>query len=180
VQIEEKKEEKTTDQVVVEEKIEEPKEEPKEEIKIQIFEEIIEEKIDEGKSQPFLVIFPADRADFTGLSHETVESNYTAIRHAAEFLSKNRKYRVILEGHANPTTPEGGARENERFSLIHLSEQRAFMVLEELGKLGVSYSRMTVLGAGFSKTTVPYNDNENNWKNRKVEFIFITEEGEIK
>jgi outer membrane protein OmpA-like peptidoglycan-associated protein len=183
VVIEQKKEEEIVEQVI-DEKIEEPiYEEPEEEIPDEIIEETIEEdeiKIVQDNDgnlriQVFSIIFRADHADFIGLSDEIIENNYAAIRDVAELLTKYKNYRVIIEGHANPTKPEGPARERERYSLTHLSEQRALKVLEELGALGISYERMTVLGAGFSELLAPYNDYENVWKNRRVEFILIVE-----
>jgi outer membrane protein OmpA-like peptidoglycan-associated protein len=176
---------------IIEEIIEEEIEEPiiVEETEEETIEEIVEEKkeeTDEGikiiqdddgnlRLQVFSIIFRADHADFTGLSDETVENNYATIRRVAELLDRYKDYRIIIEGHANPTTPEGPARERERYSLTRLSEQRALKVLEELGNMGISYARMNVLGAGFSKTIAPYNDYENVWKNRRVEFILIME-----
>ena len=194
-----------TENKIIDERFEEAEEETADQIIDEVTDEIIEdteeafeevEKIDESgvdggdiklvrdndgnlRLQVFSIIFRADHADFTGLNDETVENNYATIRRVALLLDKYKDYRIIIEGHANPTTPEGRAREKERYSLIHISEQRALKVLEELGKLGVSYGRMTVLGAGFSKTLVPYNDYENNWKNRRVEFILLTEKGGI-
>jgi len=162
-------------------------EEPEEEIIIEIAEENPEEiteepgdvKIaqDSGDLRPpsASVVFRANHADFTGLSDETLQNNYETIRRVAEFLNKHKDYMIVIEGHANPTTPEGRARERERHTLIRLSEKRALKVMEELGKLGVSYTRMTVSGEGSAKTVAPYNDKTDNWKNRRVEFIFITE-----
>jgi outer membrane protein OmpA-like peptidoglycan-associated protein len=185
--IEQKKEEEIIEQIIDEEKIEEPiYEESEEEIPDEIIEETIEEiEEDEIKIvqdndgnlriQVFSIIFRADHADFNGLSDEIIENNYAAIKRVAELLTKYKNYRVIIEGHANPTKPEGPAREQERYSLTRLSEQRALKVLEELVALGVSYDRMTVLGAGFSGIIAPYNDYENVWKNRRVEFILIVE-----
>jgi len=169
--INEKTEEETTKEVT--EEITEETEEIIEKIDDSI--KIVQDNDGNYRLQVFSIIFRADRADFTGLDDETTENNYTTIRRVAELLNKYRNYRIIIEGYANPTTPEGPAREQERYSLIHLSELRALKVLEELGKLGVSYSRMTVSGAGFSQTIVPYNDYENNWKNRRVEFILLME-----
>jgi len=164
---------------------EEPEEEPiteiAEEVPEAIPEEITEEaddiKIvqDSNLRLPSYVVFRANYADFTGLSDEIVQNNYEIIRRVAEMLNEHKDYMIVIEGHANPTTPEGRARERERYKLIRLSQQRALKVLEELGKLGVSYRRMTISGEGSAKTVVPYNDKTDNWKNRRVEFILITE-----
>jgi len=130
---------------------------------------------DNLRLQMFSIMFRNNQADFTGLSDETVKNNYETIKHVAEFLNKYKNYRIIIEGHANPTTPEGSARDRERNTIDRLSEQRALKVMEILGEFGVSSDRMSVSGAGFSRTLVPYNDNENNWKNRRVEIILIKE-----
>jgi outer membrane protein OmpA-like peptidoglycan-associated protein len=123
--------------------------------------------------QMFSIIFRNNQADFTGLSEETIKNNYETIRHVAEFLNKYNNYRIIIEGHANPTTAEGRAREQEKDFLIRMSEKRAEKVMEILKVYGVDPGRMSVVGAGFSKTLAPYNDRENNWKNRRVEIILI-------
>ena len=136
---------------------------------------IIKDDDDNLRLQVFSIMFRNNQADFAGLSDETVKSNYETLRHVAEFLSKYKNYRIIIEGHANPTTPEGRARDQERNTVIRLSEQRALKVLEIINEFGVSYDRMGVSGAGFSKMLAPYNDNENNWKNRRVEIILIKE-----
>jgi outer membrane protein OmpA-like peptidoglycan-associated protein len=125
--------------------------------------------------QVFSIMFRNNQADFTGLSEEIVKKNYEAIRHVAEFLNKYKNYRIIIEGHANPTKAEGRAREQEKDMLISMSELRAKKVMEILKEYGVDSGRMSVVGAGFSKTLAPYNDRENNWKNRRVEIILIKE-----
>jgi len=136
---------------------------------------IIKDDDDNLRLQVFSIMFRNNQADFTGLSEETVKSNYETLRHVAEFLNKYQNYRIVIEGHANPTTAEGRAREQERNTVIRLSEQRAFKVMEILAEFGVGPERMGVSGAGFSKMLAPYNDNENNWKNRRVEIILIKE-----
>jgi outer membrane protein OmpA-like peptidoglycan-associated protein len=130
---------------------------------------------DNLRLQMFSIMFRNNQADFTGLNDETVKNNYETIRHVAEFLNKYKNYRIIIEGHANPTTAEGRAREQERNTILRLSEQRAQKVMEILKEFGVSSDRMSVVGAGFSKMLAPYNDTENNWKNRRVEIILIRE-----
>jgi len=203
----EETEEETTIEIAKEENIEESiieesiVEETEEESTIEIAkEEIIVEKITEEinkdefidgikitrdtdgniRLQVSPIVFPANSADFTGLSPETIENNYAVINSVAELLNKHQNYRIIIEGHANPTRAESAIRERERHSLIYLSGQRALKVLQELGNLGVSYSRMNVLEVGSKKTIVPYNDYENNWKNNRVEFILIQEKEGVK
>jgi len=132
---------------------------------------------DEGnlRLQVFSIMFRNNQADFTGLSEEIVKSNHETLKHVADFLNKYKDYKIVIEGHANPTTAEGRAREQEKNTLIHLSERRAHKVMEILREYGVSPGRMSVVGAGFSKMLAPYNDTENNWKNRRVEIILIKE-----
>jgi len=132
---------------------------------------------DEGnlRLQVFSIMFRSNQADFTGLSEEIVNSNYETLKHIADFLNKYKDYKIVIEGHANPTTPEGRAREQEKNALIHMSERRAHKVMEILKEYGVSSGRMKVVGAGFSKMLAPYNDTENAWKNRRVEIILIKE-----
>ena len=117
------------------------------------------------------IVFRANYADFEGLSGEILRSNTRTLDHVAEILQILTDYNVRIEGHANPTTPPGPQRVREEPELMRLSEQRALRVLTELSRLGVAVDRKTVVGLGASKAIYAYNDTENNWKNRRVEFI---------
>ncbi|MCL2212138.1 MAG: OmpA family protein, partial [Treponema sp.] len=151
-----------------------PKEEKKEE---QVLESsngivIIKESENLTRIQVSSIIFRSDNADFDGLSAEILQNNFVTLGRMAQILNMYSGYKVLVEGHANPTTPDkSAAREREQAILQRLSEQRALRIVEELVKLGVDRSRLTYVGAGVTNLAAPWNDAENNWKNRRVEFI---------
>jgi outer membrane protein OmpA-like peptidoglycan-associated protein/flagellar hook assembly protein FlgD len=119
------------------------------------------------------IVFRPNFADFEGLSTDVVDNNTRILRRIAGILNKFRDYKVQVEGHANPTTPPGPARDREEAELKTISENRAKKVVDELVRYGVTRSRLYYIGAGGTRTVVPYDDLDNRWKNRRVEFILI-------
>ncbi|MDR1176556.1 MAG: gliding motility-associated C-terminal domain-containing protein [Treponema sp.] len=135
---------------------------------------------DNLKIQVPSIVFRANAADFDGLPQATVDNNSRIMRRVAEILNKFRDYRVQVEGHANPTTAPGtAARGSEEqggrgvIGLKPLSEDRARAVLDILIRNGVSRSRLSYVGVGGARTVVRFEDRDNWWKNRRVEFILI-------
>jgi flagellar hook assembly protein FlgD len=116
------------------------------------------------------IVFRANEADFIGLPPEVVENNNRILRRIAEILNKFRDYRVQVEGHANPVTRTAS---EERTELQPLSERRARATVDFLAGFGVSRSRLSATGMGGTRPVVPYEDRDNWWKNRRVEFILI-------
>ena len=119
------------------------------------------------------IVFRPNFADFVGLSDDVVENNSRILKRIAGILNKFRDYKVQVEGHANPTTPPGPARDREEAELKTISENRAKKVVDELVRYGVARSRLYYIGVGGTRTLVPYDDLDNRWKNRRVEFILI-------
>ncbi|MCL2764184.1 MAG: OmpA family protein [Treponema sp.] len=119
------------------------------------------------------IIFRPNHADFEGLSREVIDNNMRIIRRLAQILNQFRDYRVQVEGHANPTQPSGPARDREEPELRRISEARARAIVDMLVRSGVSRSRLSAAGAGSSNTIVPFEDRDNWWKNRRVEFYLI-------
>jgi len=93
--------------------------------------------------------------------------NMEVLARIAEILDKYRRYRVIVEGHANPVL----GTQAEKAVLSTLSEQRAETVMNILIDLGVSEDRLGYVGRGGEATLANPRDREENWKNRRVEFI---------
>ena len=54
-----------------------------------------------------------------------------------------------------------------------LSQERADAIRDYLVKKGVSRSSITTEGMGGTKPVVNPKDTDNNWKNRRVEFILV-------
>jgi flagellar hook assembly protein FlgD/outer membrane protein OmpA-like peptidoglycan-associated protein len=118
--------------------------------------------------------FRSDAADFDGLPAEAVATNNRVLGRVAQILNKFRDYKVTVEGHANPTTPPGTARDKEELEeLKPLSEKRAEAVVTILAKNGVARTRLSLTGVGGVRTVASWDDKNNNWKNRRVEFILI-------
>ena len=119
------------------------------------------------------IVFRPNFADFDGLSKEVVDNNTRILRRIAAILNKFRDYKVQVEGHANPTQPVGAARDREQPELKRLSELRAQAVVNQLARYGVARNRLYFIGVGGERTIVPFEDRDNWWKNRRVEFILI-------
>jgi flagellar hook assembly protein FlgD len=126
------------------------------------------------------IIFRANGADFGRLVQNTVDNNNRILRRIAEILNKFRDYKVTVEGHANPTTPPNTqARRTEEaggpgvIGLQPLSEDRARATVDFLVGFGVSRGRLSSIGMGGTRTVVSFEDRDNWWKNRRVEFILI-------
>jgi flagellar hook assembly protein FlgD/flagellar motor protein MotB len=116
------------------------------------------------------ITFRAYYADFIGIPKERLDNNIRVLRRVAEILNRFRDYRITVEGHANPVL--GTARE-ETEALMPLSLARAQFVIEQLGGYGVNRSRLSPAGRGGSKNVANPQDQANNWKNRRVEFLLI-------
>jgi len=119
------------------------------------------------------IVFPANSAVFDGLNQSTLDNNNRVIKRVAQILNKFRNYKVTIEGHANPTTASGPAREQEEPSLKALSEKRAGYVLEQLVRNNVARNRLSFTGAGGTMPVVPFEDRSGWWKNRRVDFILV-------
>jgi len=117
--------------------------------------------------------FRPNFADFQNLPKDVVDNNMRIIRRIAQILNQFRDYKVQVEGHANPTQPVGAARDREEPELKRISELRARAIVDLLVRNGVLRSRLTATGAGSSKTIAPFEDRDNWWKNRRVEFYLI-------
>jgi outer membrane protein OmpA-like peptidoglycan-associated protein len=116
------------------------------------------------------IVFRANAADFNGLDPAVVDNNIRIIRRIAEILNKFRDYRVQVEGHANPVAR---TEAEERTELQPLSESRARAVVNMLGEYGVARTRLSSTGMGGSRPVIKWEDRDNWWKNRRVEFILI-------
>jgi len=121
------------------------------------------------------VYFNANAADFEGLGLGIIENNNYALELVSQILNEFSNYNVVIEGHANPTTPEGRARRAEEPLLLRVSEARAQWAFDELVRRGIDPDRLHTVGLGTSRTIIPYTDYRNAWQNRRVVFILIRE-----
>jgi peptidoglycan-associated lipoprotein len=101
------------------------------------------------------VYFDLDSAQLSASSQSALTAN-------AEYLNKNNTVKIQIEGHCDD---RGGVQYN-----LALSEKRAKSVKDFLKALGVSESRMTVIGYGKEKP-VDLAQTEDAWsKNRRANF----------
>jgi len=125
------------------------------------------------------IIFPPDSSDFNKLSADDRRANARVMMLIARVLNKFGDYAITVEGHSNPTTKPGTQqRTNEEagtksvIGLKPLSEARAKAVVDYLvANNNVKRERLTFVGMGGTRTVAAYDDSEENWKNRRVEFI---------
>ena len=116
------------------------------------------------------IVFRANHADFIGIPQERLDNNIRVLRRVAEILNKFRDYRSTVEGHANPVL---GTNKEEVEELKPLSLARAQMVIDLLTNYGVNRNRLSAIGRGGTVNVANPKDQDNNWKNRRVEFILI-------
>ena len=127
------------------------------------------------------IIFQGGSANFQKpdgkLTQAQVDNNIKILNRIAEILKKFKDYKVTIEGHANRTTnPYNPAEETEdnpqwgRASKA-LSGERAEAIKAYLTKRGVSAGSLSTDGLGGTKPVADPYDANNNWKNRRVEFI---------
>ncbi len=120
--------------------------------------------------------FPPNSANFqSDLGHELVRENEVVLKRLAEIFRKFSRYAIRIEGYANLVhyqDPEKAAREQEQ-QLLPLSQQRAQAVADSLVELGIDRARIKVVGKGDKNPLVPFSEQRENWKNRRVEFYLI-------
>jgi len=119
------------------------------------------------------IIFPGDSSDLTKVSEDDQRANRRVLRLIATALSKYPDYRITIEGHANPLSAAGTANwTRQETTLKPLSEQRARAVGEYLAtNNNIARTRFTYVGMGTTRTVADFSDEEEQWKNRRVEFI---------
>ncbi len=106
----------------------------------------------------------------TERTSERGAKNAAVLERLVEVFTKYDDYRIRIEGHAVNIT---GTEREEREELDPLSEARAESVKEALVERGLAEDRISTLGRGGTEPLVPHDDEENRWKNRRVEFILI-------
>ena len=120
------------------------------------------------------IIFPANLSDLALVTDEDDRrNNARVLREIARALGRFDGYRITVEGHANPTTrPNTAARTNENPILRRLSLDRAQAVINFLvTEHSITRARLSPIGIGGDRTVAPWDNTEENWKNRRVEFI---------
>ncbi|MCL2833789.1 MAG: OmpA family protein [Treponema sp.] len=120
------------------------------------------------------IMFAANSGGFNGLDPQISASNQYILGRIAVTLNRFSDYKVRVEGHANVTAATPAARQKEQTEELQpLSELRAKTVMDYLVNLGVDRSRLSYVGIGGARPVAAYEDHDNWWKNRRVEFILI-------
>ena len=122
------------------------------------------------------IVFQSNSGTWDGLDGDIIENNQWIIQRIAQILKKFNDYKVYVEGHANPTVnpnDRGGAQREQLQELLPLSELRAKRIVDELVLLGIDSTRLSYHGLGGVQPLVPWEDNNNWWKKRRVEFLLI-------
>lgn len=126
------------------------------------------------------IIFEPDQSNFgtanSKLTQTQVDKNIQILNRITDILKKFKDYKVTIVGHANKITDnpaeetEDNLREWGRASMP-LSKERADAIVKYLTKHGVNAAALSTEGMGGTKPVVDPKDKDNNWKNRRVEFI---------
>lgn len=128
------------------------------------------------------IIFESDAANFqkanSKISAAQVKKNLEILNRIAEILKKFPDYKIQIQGHANRVTDNELEETQDNMGewgrgLKPLSKERADGIKDYLVKKGVSASNITTEGMGGTKPVVNPKDKDNNWKNRRVEFILV-------
>ena len=119
------------------------------------------------------IVFPPNSADFRLLGEQEMRANARVLRLIGNALNKFPAYEVEVEGHSNPTTPPGPQRDAEETQeLKPISDARAKAVVDYLVEnQKVDRARLHSSGIGGARTIAAYDDTDENWRNRRVEFI---------
>jgi outer membrane protein OmpA-like peptidoglycan-associated protein len=120
------------------------------------------------------IVFRSNAADFESLPASTIRNNERVLQRIAVSLNKFPDYKIQVEGHANPVSAPGTAartaEEEKENASGTVSEQRAQAISRMLVNAGVDGSRLSATGKGITSPLVDYNDRDNWWQNRRVEF----------
>lgn len=126
------------------------------------------------------IIFESDSSNFqksnATLTAEQVKKNIEILNRVAEILKKFPDYKITIQGHANRVSDNESEETVDNLNqwgraLIPLSKERADAIKAYLVKRGVSEGSISTEGMGGTKPVVEPKDKDNNWKNRRVEFI---------
>ena len=126
------------------------------------------------------IIFESDASNFQNanakLTQAQIDNNIKTLNRIADILKKFKDYKVTIVGHANKITdnPDEETVDNLREwgrASMPLSKERADAIKAYLTKRGVNASALSTEGMGGTKPVVNPKDKDNNWKNRRVEFI---------
>ena len=118
-------------------------------------------KVEKGKS------FLLDNIYYQTNSDEILPESIIILSEFAEFLKEHPEMKIEIQGHTDNT---GTATENNL-----LSQKRADRIVNFLLEKGVSKNNLSAKGYGSSKPVSNNNTAEGRSKNRRTEFLILTE-----
>lgn len=119
------------------------------------------------------IYFDPDRATFEKISEEQRQENFETLDSIAKQILEHGEVDVLVEGYANNVS--NTEREN-RLELIPLSRLRAKTIKDILVDNGLDEEILSFEGNGGMNPIAKWEDRENWWKNRRVEFIVTKKE----
>lgn len=131
-----------------------------------LFEVIIPDK--QWKIIVNTIYFDPDRATFEKISEEQKRENKETLESITRQILEHGEVEVLVEGYANNVS--NTERENIQ-ELIPLSRLRAQTIVNILSENGLDPDILSSDGKGGSNPIAKWEDRENWWKNRRVEFI---------
>ncbi len=107
-----------------------------------------------------------DNIYFDSGSATIKRESYAILNEVVEILKANPNAKILIAGH---TDSDGSEAYNQT-----LSEQRAQAVFDYLVEHGISADRLSTVGYGESRPVAPNTSPENKAKNRRIEFVVIS------
>ena len=101
------------------------------------------------------------------------QENFDTLESITEQIFKHGEVEVLVEGYANNVS--NTEREN-KLELIPLSRLRAQTIMKLLIENGLDEEILSYEGNGGMNPIAKWEDHENWWKNRRVEFIVTKKE----
>jgi outer membrane protein OmpA-like peptidoglycan-associated protein len=120
--------------------------------------------------QVFVLYYPPDNSNFSGLSRDLQNENLQTIETLVGILSDNPSLRVRIIGYANAVL---NTAKEESQSLLPLSLQRATEAANILTFYGIPRWRLLVSGLGGKYPLAPKWYGDEQYRNRRVEFTII-------
>lgn len=123
------------------------------------------------------IIFGAYRHELDSAGEAMHKRNMESLTKVVAAFEEFPEHRLILEGHALNVLLDGPREEEEEKVLQPLTERRANTVMQALIDLGFDRSRIRAEAFGGRFPLAPVDDRRVRWKNRRVEFVMVEEDG---
>lgn len=119
------------------------------------------------------IYFDPDRETFEKITEEQKRENIETLESITRQIRAHGDVDIIVEGYANNVSNTERENINE---LIPLSKLRAKTIMNILIENGLDESQLSFAGKGGLNPIAKWEDRENWWKNRRVEFVVTKRE----